>query len=132
MRGSTSTAAATNTSTAAAAATNFFMRGSDPGAGVHEHALPGRILAPTRRVPAHLNRAMYAFGMRHQQGTAAVAAGKAGDTQRRTVGVGRIARGDATVGLDIAHCNMRLSGVLRRVEVRAAFTVRDRDRNART
>src|SRR5690606_389427 len=99
---------------------------------VAEHTQPRGILAPADRRPAQVGRAQGAFGMRHQDGGAAVLAGQAGSGAGRAVGVGRIARGRRAVGLDVAQRGARGGLVEVAGELGPALAVRDHHRDTRT
>lgn len=57
-------------------------RSGDPGAGVAEHAHPGRIVGPALGMPREQHRAEHALGVRHEDGEAAVGRGDGGDALR--------------------------------------------------
>jgi hypothetical protein len=54
----------------------------DPGAGVAEHAHPGRLVGPALGMPRERDGAEHALGMRHEDGEAAVGRRDGGDAPR--------------------------------------------------
>ena len=73
--------------------------------------------------------------MRHHDGHATIIGGQTGDTGRRAVRVGRIARGGLAVVVDVTQCDLaaalHLAQVSAVAELGTPFAMRDGDRQAR-
>src|SRR5438067_4343961 len=97
-----------------------------PAAGVAEHFDPRRVLAEAGRAPGVLHAPEAAFGMRHDDGEAAVGGGEAGDALRRAARIVGIDLGRLAAIVDVAHTDeLRIAR-----EFGAAFAVCGDDRNA--
>src|SRR3989344_7858388 len=107
-----------------------------PHARVAEHPHPRAVFVPLFRAPRVLHGAEYTLRVRHHDGDATVAAGKAGDPARRTVRVGRVAFGDLAVVVDETHGDatgyIGFEQGFFAGELGMAFTVGDGDWHTRT